>query len=202
MRVESNTYHHGDLRRELIRVATEVVKKEGVDALTIRGVSSTLNVSRTAPYRHFKDKDELLCAIAKQGYHIFGKSMQQVWDEHLDLSPVERFVAVGQSYINFSCDYPEYYLLMFGSSGLLRSDNAQLKQESDATFNFLQQMLAFCQQQGAFLAEDTLLQARYVWCALHGYCSIIIANDEQTSTLMKQDSHQFLQKIIDGLCVR
>lgn len=197
--MKSDKYHHGGLRSELIRVATEILKNKGTDALTIRWLSSELNVSRTAPYRHFKDKEELLCAIAREGFRLFGIAMEEAWQDNTRLPTIERFAAVGCRYIAFSYDHPEYYQLMFGATGLLKNPNIQLRDEADSTFNFLKEILSYCQNEGVFLVEDTQLQARFVWCALHGYCSIITAHNDQKSASMLEDRRLFLNKIIDGL---
>ncbi len=197
--VSSSKYHHGDLRIELIRIATHKLRTEGIDSITMRGLASELNVSRTAPYRHFKDKDELLCAIAKEGFNQFGHAMTNTWEQNSTLPMTERFSAVGACYIDFSRQYPEYYQLMFSNFGLLKNPNLALRKEADSTFDFLKTMLALCQEEGVFLVEDTQQQARFVWCALHGYCSILTANTDEKEVSMLDDSRYFLKKIVDGL---
>ena len=61
-RKRADRYHHGDLRRALLQAAVRTIRSHGVDGLTLRGVGSTLGVSRTALYRHFTDKAALLAA--------------------------------------------------------------------------------------------------------------------------------------------
>lgn len=195
----NNSYHHGDLKSELMKAATAILRNEGIDSITMRGLSSELNVSRTAPYRHFKDKEELLCAIAKEGFRIFGRGMATTWEQNIERPAAERFAEVGYSYIKFSSEYPEYYSLMFGNHSLLKHSNSQLKEEADSTFNALKEMLSYCQDEGVFEVEDKVLQARFVWCALHGYCSIITTNTNEIAASMLDDSRLFLDKIICGL---
>ena len=61
-------YHHGSLREALIQAAVRVIERDGIDALTLRSVSSMLGVSQTAMYRHFADKDSLLAAVGAEGF--------------------------------------------------------------------------------------------------------------------------------------
>lgn len=194
-----NKYHHGDLRSELLKIATDKLKAEGIDSITMRGLSADLGVSRTAPYRHFKDKDELLCAIAKEGFRLFGNVMGSTWERNSTLPAKDRFCAVGETYIDFCCDYPEYYQLMFSNTGLLKNPNQELRSESDSTFDFLRSKLQFCQDEGVFKLENTQQQASFVWCALHGFCSILTANSDVKATRMLDERHYFLNKIVDGL---
>lgn len=195
----NNQYHHGDLRSELLRVATDKLKSDGIESITMRGLSAELKVSRTAPYRHFEDKDQLLCAIAKEGYRLFGDAMARTWELNANLSAIERFCAVGDSYIDFCCNHPEYYQLMFSNVGLLKNASKELKVESDSTFEFLRSKLKFCQEAGEFKVEDTLLQARFVWCSLHGFCCILLAKNDVTATSMLEERRYFLNKIVEGL---
>jgi AcrR family transcriptional regulator len=53
-----------NLRDELVVVAAELLDEGGPAAVTLREVGARAGVSRTAPYRHFADKDALLAAIA------------------------------------------------------------------------------------------------------------------------------------------
>ena len=56
-------YHHGNLRSALIECGLELIDEKGIRALTLREIGSRLGVSRSAAYRHFKDKAALLSAM-------------------------------------------------------------------------------------------------------------------------------------------
>ena len=62
----SRAYHHGDLRRGLIEAAQRLLEAQGADALSLRAVAREAGVSPAAPYHHFKDKNELLDAVARR----------------------------------------------------------------------------------------------------------------------------------------
>ncbi len=65
---DDDTYHHGNLRDELIDTAVDVIGREGVAALSLRALARDLGVSHSAPTRHFKNKAELLSAIMEEAY--------------------------------------------------------------------------------------------------------------------------------------
>src|ERR1700749_484813 len=65
---EPKPYHHGDLRRALLRAAVTIIEREGPSALSLRAVAREAGVSPAAPYHHFKDKAELLDAVAQEGF--------------------------------------------------------------------------------------------------------------------------------------
>ena len=63
-------YHHGDLKRALLDAALELVRTKGAEAFTLREVARRAGVSHNAPYRHFRDRGELLAAVAVEAEPI------------------------------------------------------------------------------------------------------------------------------------
>src|SRR5690606_6940165 len=80
-RKRAGQYHHGGLRDALIRATVATIQRDGVDAVTLRAVGAVLGVSRTALYRHFTDKADLLAAVAAQGFEALGHALVTAWDE-------------------------------------------------------------------------------------------------------------------------
>ena len=70
---EARPYHHGDLRRALIDAARRLLESEGPSALSLRAVAREAGVSPAAPYHHFKDKGELLDAVAGEGWMMLDR---------------------------------------------------------------------------------------------------------------------------------
>ncbi|MDZ4318073.1 MAG: helix-turn-helix domain-containing protein, partial [Phenylobacterium sp.] len=73
---ESRPYHHGDLRRALVEAACRLLEKEGAQSLSLRAVAREAGVSPAAPYHHFKDKSELLDAVAHEGWEKLDLAFQ------------------------------------------------------------------------------------------------------------------------------
>ena len=68
-------YHHGNLKKELVRCACKMCERDGYTKLSIRSLAKESNVSQTAPYRHFKTKEDLYAAIAKEGFEKLNKKI-------------------------------------------------------------------------------------------------------------------------------
>ena len=75
---EARPYHHGDLRRGLVDAARRILEADGPSALSLRAVAREAGVSPAAPYHHFKDKGELLDAVALEGWDALGQALAQV----------------------------------------------------------------------------------------------------------------------------
>ncbi len=64
-------YHHGHLKQTLLNAALALISEVGPQAFTLREVARRADVSHNAPYRHFRDKDELLAVVAVQFLVMF-----------------------------------------------------------------------------------------------------------------------------------
>ena len=68
-------YHHGNLKQELISCACVMCERDGYTKLSIRSLAKESNVSQTAPYRHFKTKEDLYAAVSKKGFNKLSKAI-------------------------------------------------------------------------------------------------------------------------------
>src|SRR5688572_5482780 len=79
-RKPADVYQHGNLRQALVQAGLKLLTDGGLSALSLRGAAQLTGVSHAAPYRHFKDKDALLAAIAEQGFRVLTACMQKECD--------------------------------------------------------------------------------------------------------------------------
>lgn len=169
------TYHHGDLRVSLIETATSMLKEAGVEGLSLRKLADRVGVSRTAPYHHFKDKNELLCAIAEQGFHHWHKQAEAS-AENTKLSEREKYRLFVFGYIEYAAENPELYDLMFGRTIWKQQAATQgLKDVAYPSFQNQVKMIKRCQQHGLMPSEaDTLRLAQVTWGTMHGIARLLI----------------------------
>ena len=71
------SYHHGNLKQELIDCASKMCERDGYTKLSIRSLAKESNVSQTAPYRHFKTKEDLYAEIATEGFNKLHKQFRR-----------------------------------------------------------------------------------------------------------------------------
>ena len=105
-------YHHGDLRRALVDAAGRVLAREGAQALSLRAVAREAGVSPAAPYHHFKDKSDLLNALAGEGFHALGDAMKA----DFETDPNHSLTSMGLAYVKFARANPALYRVMYDSS--------------------------------------------------------------------------------------
>ena len=71
------TYHHGNLKEELISSACKICELDGHDQMSLRSIAKEANVSQTAPYRHFKTKESLLAEVSTRGFNELTKRLSE-----------------------------------------------------------------------------------------------------------------------------
>ncbi|HKD77897.1 MAG TPA: TetR/AcrR family transcriptional regulator [Ktedonobacterales bacterium] len=171
----SKPYHHGDLWRALVQAGIEILHEEGVHALTLRAVARRAGVSHAAPYRHFADKDELLSAIAEDGYQRLIAGLEDVLSHDYDDAGTLLQVA-GRRYVHFILDNPDHVRVMF--SGLLGDYEKYpgLENAANQAFALLMEMIARCQRIGGLIPGDPAQQGLAAWSMVHGLASLLMEN--------------------------
>src|SRR5690242_1820815 len=105
-------YHHGNLKEALLRAALDLIAEKGPAGFTFAEAARWAGVSPAAPYRHYRDRDELLSDIAKRGFDRFEAALARAWDDGRP-KPSEAFDRMGKAYLNFARTEPAYYSAMF-----------------------------------------------------------------------------------------
>jgi len=95
-----STYHHGALRPALIAAARTLLDEGGPKAVELRETARRVGVSPTATYRHFRDKDSLLAAVAAEGFRAIGTALDDAARECPPLS------AMGRAHVEFAMANP------------------------------------------------------------------------------------------------
>jgi AcrR family transcriptional regulator len=105
-------YHHGDLRRQLLAVAEEIILERGVDGFTLREAARRAGVSPAAPAYHFGDVRGLLTQVALSGFQELDRVLEEA-DAAGGDSAARRLRLQGQAYVRFALEHPARFKLMF-----------------------------------------------------------------------------------------
>jgi len=112
-RTQERPYHHGDLRRSVVKAALEILAETQSLEFSLRELARRAGVSHNAPYKHFADKRELLAAISAAGFEMLTKRMTR---EIAGLGNArEQLFAMLRAYIAHGVENPALYSLMFGA---------------------------------------------------------------------------------------
>lgn len=174
MKKEKQPYHHGDLRQSLITAAKEILQASGLNSLSIRKLAEKTNVSRAAPYHHFKDKNALLCAIAEDGFLQQDALIEKELIASTDTDPTIKFERFILAFLSFATDNKEQYDLMYGRT-IWKNGTATeaLSLISKTSFKLWLGEIEKLQQAGALKQSASALRlAQVTWATLHGLCNL------------------------------
>ena len=168
---KNGAYHHGNLRESLLGAAVDLIAEVGPSGFTLREVARRAGVSHNAPYRHFSDRDDLMAAVASQGFAQLAAEMKKAAE--LETEPVRRLKQAGLAYVSFALSRPEHFAVMFDAPVSI-SKNPGCAESSEKAFGVLRQLVNDCQQKGALPPGDSLDRALLSWSVVHGIAKLAI----------------------------
>ena len=185
---KNSTYHHGDLQSSLLATATAMITEQGIESLSLRKLAERIGVSRTAAYHHFKDKNDLLSAIAAQGFISWQTQAELIFNNN-ELTDQEKYHTFVHFYVHFATQNAAIYKLMFGSTlwkkeGDKPNSSQTLIDVAYPSFQYQVEMTESWQQKGILpKSQNSLRLAQVTWATLHGIAQLVIdgiyADDSQ-----------------------
>jgi AcrR family transcriptional regulator len=178
-------YHRGNLKETLIRAALELIAQKGPAGFTFAEAARWAGVSPAAPYRHYRDRDELISDVAKQGFVRFEQALLRAWDEGKP-KPSEAFDRMGKAYLHFARTEPAYYSAMF-EAGIPLDANPELRDAGDRAFNVLRQATeVMVAMMPAKNRPPVMMMALHIWALSHGVASLFGRGDAASRKLPMQ----------------
>jgi AcrR family transcriptional regulator len=164
-------YHHANLRETLLEAAIRLIAEVGPTAFTLREVARRAGVSHNAPYRHFRDRDDLMAAVAAQGFRELTQAMVQAAAHQTDA--VNRLKRAGLGYVTFALRRPEHFTVMFDAP-ISKRQHQDSAAAGEQAFSTLIGFVKACQEAGQFAAGDSLKIALLAWTMVHGIAKLAI----------------------------
>jgi AcrR family transcriptional regulator len=157
----TDTYHHGHLRAACVEAGVRLVEEDGPDAVTIRGVARIAGVSHTAPLHHFRDRQELLDAVANRGFELLVERL----DASLapDATPTQALRAYGRAYVDHAVAHRGLFTLMFRPTA---------EMQGEASYRRLIEHCAAAQAAGELPGNDPFRLALVLWSSVHGLAAL------------------------------
>ena len=169
-------YHHGDLRQALIDASHQLLVEKGAENFTLADACRVAGVSTAAPYKHFRDKLEILEAIVEQGFdRMAERSMAAVREK--GPGTIEGVIAMGQAYVAFAMDETAVFRLMFGHNSAIKRA-AEVEKTGRACFgNVIEQVAIYCERSKAPGNPNEI--ALSLWTFVHGAACLLLDDDYQ-----------------------
>jgi AcrR family transcriptional regulator len=164
-------YHHGNLREVLLEAAIRLIAEVGPTAFTLREVARRAGVSHNAPYRHFRDRDDLMAAVAAQGFRELTQAMAEAAEQRTDV--LDRLKNAGLSYVKFALRRPEHFTVMFDAP-ISKRKHPDSAAAAELAFGTLKSFVKGCQDAGRLPSGDLGQMALLAWTMVHGIAKLAI----------------------------
>jgi AcrR family transcriptional regulator len=175
-------YHHGNLKEALVRAALDLIARKGPAGFTFAEAARSAGVSPAAPYRHFRDRDDLLIDVARRGFDQFAHALARAWNEGRP-EPFAAFERLGRAYLEFARSEPAYYSAMF-EAGVPLDASAELREAGERAFAVLRTASeALIAKLPPNKRPPALMMALHVWALAHGVASLFGRGDAGRRTL-------------------
>jgi AcrR family transcriptional regulator len=169
-------YHHGNLKEALVRAALDLIAEKGPAGFTFAEAARWAGVSPAAPYRHFRDRDELLSDVARRGFELFEAALKRAWDEGRPDS-ASAFEGLGRAYLEFAGKEPAYYSAMF-EAGVPLDAYPELREAGDRAFAVLRGATeTLIATMPARNRPPAMMMALHIWALSHGVASLFGRGD-------------------------
>jgi AcrR family transcriptional regulator len=162
-------YHHGGLRRTLIEAAVEAIASRGLEALNLRQLAAQAGVTAGAPYHHFASREQLLRAVADEGFGLLEADLIAARGA-APAGAGERLEALGRAYLSFAISHPGYFRAMFHGD----ANSSGPTETGVRAFHLLRDAVLDCQEAGAAPPGDPVPLVLAAWSAVHGFATLWI----------------------------
>lgn len=159
--------HATNLKEKLLREAKRTIEENGLESLTMRNLGSALGVSRTAPYKHFKNKADLLSSIAEDGFKNLDNIFKSIINKQN--STKESIKELYYEYYNFALNNPACYRLMYGHEIIEQDKTKSLKKAAESAFKTAMEVIIKGQKNNEIKKADPISLTNAAWAMLHGF---------------------------------
>ncbi len=179
-------YHHGNLREALIRGALALIAEKGPAGFTIADAARWAGVSPAAPYRHFRDRDDLMADVARLGFEEFAKRLEAAWNDGKPAA-MRAYENLGRAYLAFAREEPAFYAAMF-EAGVPANATPELRDAADHAFNILRSASeTLCATFPQDKRPPSLMMALHVWALSHGIASLFGREDGRKTPMSPEE---------------
>ena len=198
MEKSKKSYHHGNLREELIEKGIEVINEEGEEKLSLRKVAKMCGVSNAAPYTYFKKKSDLLYAMSDYIWGILATELDRTRKKYKNQENL--LVKLGKTYVMFFCENHRYYHFMISRKNMkidLFSKFSEIENNNEKAFSILKiEAIKILEKMGV---PNQAMQDKIIamWALVQGLTTITITNDIKYSESWEEK----IEEIIKSVCI-
>ena len=169
-----DSYHHGNLKHDLIETGIRIISEAGFDRLSLRNISALCGVSHNAVYRHFENKEQLIAACRE---YVTERMVEQLDAaiEGTDISSGAALRQLSAAYISFYQQHPTYYSFLYRNSKVKLIFSMEGAEDNYPPLELFRKTYSAYGAARGWTQEGTLTHLTRLWSLLHGLTSLVIS---------------------------
>ena len=184
-----------EMRAKILDAAREGFLEAGPRGVSMRSVGAKVGVSAMTLYLYFENRQAILMALVQEGILLLRAKLAEVM-EHAPSNPQEQLVALGDAYLAFARQNPQYYRALFvgdpEEEPIERSTEDRLKSEVMETLAPLISTITTIVGDPRVAIERSIA----LWCALHGFATFSEADRFRFLGLPSEEIREALKHLL------
>jgi AcrR family transcriptional regulator len=193
-----SSYHHGNLQEALITAALTQIATGGASTLNLSKLAQQLGVTHPAVYRHFASKHALQVCVAKRGFEMLIKMLQDA-TQPIQNDNFQSLNALASAYISFALEHTELARLMFSMKE--RVTEAELHGTSKAALVPLFDIVEGAKKQNVLKNNDVAKTVRIIWATIHGLAVLLMDEQMPFVTQTPGELSKHIEATVYMLCI-
>jgi AcrR family transcriptional regulator len=148
----------------LIEAASQLLDSGGESAVTLRAVAEAVGVSHNAPYRHFRDRNALLAAVAERDLVALSRAFRRRRPS-MDAKGVLKIAIM--HFIAYGRAHPARYRLLFSGPEVC-VDGSSMQDAARDAFDSFGALVAQCKRESEGPPADCLKLAGLIYATVRG----------------------------------
>jgi AcrR family transcriptional regulator len=193
---DTKSANRAHVRKAILDKASAILAQEGPHALSMRKLSEKVGASTIVLYTYFKDKQDILDELYREGFERLAHDLQAVAAGD---DPMEYVMELGRTYRRSAVANATYYQIMFSQCVQGFTPSPESLETSKNCFLVLRQGVQRCAEAGLTVPGNATETAQVLWGTLHGIISLELFGYLGSAAMGEARLEQAIQTIKAGL---
>jgi len=184
-------------RDAICAAARALLASGGAARVTMRSIAKRVGITPMAIYRHFRTRDDLLDALAADGFVQLESYLRR---SRAESTAERRIIALLDRFLDFALDHPRRFGVMFLLPvRRLNRFPEDFRKEKSATFKLMADEVAECMRSRVFSRVDVLETTLSIWASAIGLVSLHHAGRFRgRNAVFRPIYRRALKRIVEG----
>lgn len=151
----------------------QLLNEENYEDFSLRKIAARCGVSHSAPYKHFKNKDELILAIIQEVSDSFKKALEKAVQKYPEEAE-NQIIELGKCYVRFMVENPDYMRFIFINPSHKSINLVPVPDNETNPYQIFQKSALDYLKWLEANPQDQAVDILTMWSLVHGYSMLLV----------------------------